>query len=254
MTAGDWTRREWLGRVAWREPLRWGLAASLVRGGLELIDGSGGGEPGSGLMSRGEAAEPGPFIIETPRPGDRVEVLVESLPVVGGQPRGGGEGTVGVGVGGGGAVQPARCRVVLAVHSERGIGSAIVTRRGPTWPGELVIRWHLRGLESFELQTGQGELAGSLGEEAGQLRSRLWRDGREERLLQPGEDWFTTLRVCQTPPIAAGPPQAERAGKPAGGFGRRLPLENGHLEMRVPGGLLAGETPRLELRWVDFHR
>ncbi|MFM8219007.1 MAG: hypothetical protein ACKOJF_08780, partial [Planctomycetaceae bacterium] len=73
------------------------------------------------------------LLVETPRPGDRIEL------------------TTGPQAG-----------VVLAVHSERGIGSAIITRQSPGWPHELVVRWHLRGLESFELTTAQGRLSGAV--------------------------------------------------------------------------------------------
>ncbi|MFM8287728.1 MAG: hypothetical protein ACKOGA_13475 [Planctomycetaceae bacterium] len=132
------------------------------------------------------------LLVETPRPGDRIELTTDP-----------------------------QARVVLAVHSERGIGSAIITRQVPTWPHELVVRWHLRGLESFELTTAQGRLSGAVtttspgsppgaggpaqpqataratpaAHVAARLRFRLWRDAHEESLLQPGDPWFGTAGV-----------------------------------------------------------
>ncbi len=252
--------------------------------------------------------------VETPRPGDRIEVTTEAVRPQGGlQP--GTRPTQRLGPSGTGTLATAdRVRVVLGVHSERGIGSGIITRQAPTWPDELVIRWHLRGLESFDLSTARGRLSGSVstaspdGALAGTasaeslaavpesaarvatgLRSRLWRDGREESLLQPGDPWFAELRVCQPPRMspaetgrfapaaeAAAPPQAsfskegplaeatvaEATGVDTAGAesvdstmtGAVLPLQRGYFELTVPAALLAGQAPRLELAWIDFHR
>ncbi|MFM7159827.1 MAG: hypothetical protein ACKO3P_05555, partial [Planctomycetaceae bacterium] len=203
-----------------------------------------------------------------------------------------------------------QARVVLAVHSERGIGSAIITRHVPTWPHELVVRWHLRGLESFELTTAQGRLSGAVtasspgsppgaggpaqpqataratpaAQVAARLRFRLWRDAHEESLLQPGDPWFAELRVCQPGESSQAPggrhgpgrkssaPSGARVGSGvrvpespvnespgndltgASSAGGGLPLERGYFELTVPAALLAGQPPRLELAWIDFHR
>lgn len=257
--------------------------------------------------------------VETPRPGDRIEVTTEAVRPQGGL-HPGTRPTQRLGPSGTGTLATAdRVRVVLGVHSERGIGSGIITRQAPTWPDELVIRWHLRGLESFDLSTARGRLSGSvstaspdgalagtataeslaaLPESAARvaagLRSRLWRDGREESLLQPGDPWFAELRVCQPPRMspaetgrfapaaeASAPPQASfskegplaeatvaeaAVAEPTGAdtaeaesagstlVGAALPLQRGYFELSVPAALLAGQAPRLELEWIDFHR
>lgn len=262
--------------------------------------------------------------VETPRPGDRIEVTTEAVRPQGGL-HPGTRPTQRLGPSGTGTLATAdRVRVVLAVHSERGIGLAIITRQAPTWPDELVIRWHLRGLESFDLSTARGRLSGSvstaspdgalagtataeslaaLPESAARvaagLRSRLWRDGREESLLQSGDPWFAELRVCQPPRISPAEtgrsaPVAEASAPPRASFSKEeplaeatvaeaavaettvaeatgvdtagaesvdstmtgavLPLQRGYFELTVPAALLAGQAPRLELAWIDFHR
>ena len=44
--------------------------------------------------------------------------------------------------------------VRVEVHSPKGIGRATLRRSGSRWPGHLVLRLHLKGLEGLELVAG----------------------------------------------------------------------------------------------------
>lgn len=246
------TRRVWL-RGAARQ-------GAMLAGGAILVRLAGEPFSGSSLLADPQTPKSVWYIVETPGEGDRIEVsLVPASARAASQPDE-------LGPGERRQSRPARAnsqprtseappevgdcrRMIVAVHSARGIGSAVITRRAPAWPGSLLIRWHLRGLESFDLVTERGRLSGAIGQDPAGLRSRLWRDGREDRLLQPDEPWYAPISVCQSRLPAAHP-----AGAAAADPEPRLPLENGYFELLIPAGLLAGNPSRLELRWVDFHR
>src|SRR5271156_6698632 len=61
-------------------------------------------------------------------------------------------------------------RTIFAITSPSGIGGAAVERRGGSWPKQLVLRVHLRGLESLRITAGDLTLSVSVASHSGNPR------------------------------------------------------------------------------------
>jgi acetyl esterase/lipase len=123
---------------------------------------------------------------------------------------------------------------IIDVMSQSGIGSGAIGLASGTWPTTVVLRLHLRSLESVAVSSGRIKLSGSVLSHSGNTkRLSLIEEGREgER--EPG----TEIKVL------------DAAGKPIQG----LPGKGGYFEITLPTVLLEGEPTSLELRWIDFYR
>jgi len=129
-------------------------------------------------------------------------------------------------------------RLLIAVRSPSGIGSAVVERTDGKWPDEVVVRLYLRGLESFRARTGKAELAVSvLSHGRSQRLLRLSVDGRQQEIKPKG-------------PAAVEVHAYEADGKPAEG----LPGAGGWFDVRLPRIMLRGNPAELRMDWIDFYR
>jgi hypothetical protein len=123
---------------------------------------------------------------------------------------------------------------VFDVLSRSGIGGATITRVGDKWPANVILRFHLAGLESLAVSSGKLRLAGSV----------LSHSGYAKRLILTGEgkdgkqDPGTKIEVL------------DAAGNPVAG----LPDKGGYFQLAVPKTLLDGRSKTLELGWIDFFR
>ena len=124
----------------------------------------------------------------------------------------------------------------LDVFSPSGIGGVTITLTRGTWPKTIVLRLHLRGLESFTISNGKIKLRGSVLSHSGNTkRLYLGKEGKGERGERQAE---TTIKVFNA------------AGKQIEG----LPGEGGYFEITLPKALLEGQPKSLELGWIDFYR
>ena len=120
----------------------------------------------------------------------------------------------------------------LDISSPSGIGGATITLAKGKWPTTVVLRLHLRGLESFSASNSKIKLSASVASHGGNpKRLYLTEDGKEK---QPE----TEIKVL------------DAAGKPVKG----LPDKGGYFEIRLPNALLEGQPKSLELGWIDFYR
>ena len=108
--------------------------------------------------------------------------------------------------------------VVFAVTDKFGIGSATVRLVEGSWPGKVLVRYHLGGLEGASA-TVDGEL-----------------------LLDSRKD----------PRGALGVRMLDKKGRPL--EGKYLLKKEGYYEARIPREALAGGARELQLSWVDFYR
>ena len=124
--------------------------------------------------------------------------------------------------------------VVAEVYSKSGIGSATITRVGESWPAKMKIRLHLRGLESFKVESGESTVEWSKSS-TGQQNSRvsLRQAGKEEAV---GEDSPYHSRV-----------------ETVGGNGK-VPLVGGYFEIVLPEAVLKDDPDKIKVRWIDFYR
>ena len=125
--------------------------------------------------------------------------------------------------------------VVATVNSKSGIGSATLSRVGESWPKELVVRLHLRGLESFKVENGATVVEWSKSSSGAQTsRVSLRQAGGGEQALVTGSRYFSELKTVGTDPT--------------------VPLRDGYFEIALPAALLEGNPEEITLRWIDFYR
>jgi hypothetical protein len=132
-------------------------------------------------------------------------------------------------------------RVVFDITSGSGIGGATVGRAGRHWPDEVVLRVHLKGLESLRMSGDGGTTVRvSVVSHSGNPRFlHLQRgDQREGPELAKGDPGWTDVRAV------------DAKGKPADG----PPGEGGWFELVVPKVLLSDESKTLTLDWIDYYR
>jgi hypothetical protein len=123
-------------------------------------------------------------------------------------------------------------RAVLTITSPGGIGKATVERKGETWPDEVRLRLHLRGLESLVIECGAAAISA-------QVHAR---DG----------GFTTDLRLTRNGKDAAAAGTEIRAFDAKGNPAKGLPGEGGCFEIVLPKAMLEAKT--LKVEWIDFYR
>src|SRR4051812_35801295 len=69
-------------------------------------------------------------------------------------------------------------KTVFAVKSLFGISQAVIERVEEKWPKAVVLRLHLKGLESFRASNGKVTLDAAVSSHKEGQRVRLWKDGK----------------------------------------------------------------------------
>lgn len=121
---------------------------------------------------------------------------------------------------------------IFDVTSEFGIDKATVTRLTDEWPKSMVVRLHLKGLESFKVSNGEVTVQWAVGGDS-TSRVTLWR-GKEEIPLDKDSPYFTEARID--------------------GDGKEVPLKDGYFEVPLPAKLFGGKPKEIRLHWIDFYR
>lgn len=130
------------------------------------------------------------------------------------------------------AVKIEKDTATFDVSSPSGIAGATITLKEDKWPKDVILRLHLRGLESFAVSNGKTKLTGSVLSHSGNTKCLyLTEDGKE---WEPG----TEIKVL------------DAAGKPITG----LPDKDGYFEITLPKALLESQSKSLTLGWIDFYR
>lgn len=124
---------------------------------------------------------------------------------------------------------------VIDIHSNTGIGSALLELVSGSMPETLHIRLHLTGLEEFQLISAQDAVSASVS--SGEVFNIT-----NERVL------FLDTQV----PIGSFHPlwldiQIVSESKD-------IPLEDGYFEITVPREFIRNAQTSLEIKWIDFYR
>ena len=127
--------------------------------------------------------------------------------------------------------------VLYSIASPSGIGRAEVSRwKG--WPKRVVVRLHLRGLESFTVSDGKVKLSVSVQSHGEHAKLRhVWEDGREKALTRDSPYW-TKVEVLDAKGNAVG----------------ELPPQGGCFRITLPEELLKEKPKSLTFGWIDFYR
>ena len=135
-------------------------------------------------------------------------------------------------------VKAEKDRAVFAVKSPFGISEAVIERQDDTWPKAVVLRLHLKGLESFRASNGKVRLDAAVSIQEGKTKLRLWKDGKEDAPLDEKSPLWTDIRIVGGD------------GKPA----KELPLKEGYFEVALPRAFFEGNPKSITLNWIDFYR
>ena len=129
-------------------------------------------------------------------------------------------------------------KVAFSIPSPFGISHADIERGGETWPDAVVLRLHLKGLENFKVTNGKVRLEGSASLQDGRPVVRLWKDGKEDMLLDAKSPYWIDVRILGDDGKAA----------------KEIPLKDGHFEMVLPKTFFEGNPKSLTVNGIDFDR
>lgn len=123
---------------------------------------------------------------------------------------------------------------IVEVKGGTGIGWAEVRRVGSEWPNQVVLRLHLQGLETLQIQYFQNKAKWSAISTAGGRTLMSVSQAGSWARIERSDPRFTALRLVGDNPT--------------------VPLRNGYFELSVPAFVFARNPSALTLHWVDFYR
>ena len=125
-------------------------------------------------------------------------------------------------------------KTVVSVHSPFGISQAGIERTNEKWPDIVMLRLHLKGLETFKVTNGTVTL-----ENAGSGQGeRQWKDGKEDSLLDVKSSFWMEMRMVGND----------------GKLATIIPLKDGYFEIKLPNALFEGNPKSITVNWIDFYR
>lgn len=133
-------------------------------------------------------------------------------------------------------VKSEKDKTIFLVHSPFGISNAVIERTNEKWPDAVVLRLHLKGLESFKVSDGKVTLNAAVSSQDGKVR--LWKDAKEDSPLDAKTPYWMEIRMVGGD------------GKPA----KTIPLKDGYFEMTVPKAIFEGNPKSITVNWIDFYR
>ncbi len=129
-------------------------------------------------------------------------------------------------------------KTLFVVKSPFGISQAVIERVDETWPKAVVLRLHLKGLESFRAASGKVTLDAAVSVQDGKPKVRQWKDGKEDAPLDDKSPMWMDIRIF------GGDGKAAKA----------LPLKAGYFEAALPKALFDGNPKAITVNWIDFYR
>src|SRR4051812_15461865 len=116
--------------------------------------------------------------------------------------------------------------------SPSGIGGATITRQGERWPGVIVLRLRLSGMERLQVGNGRTILSASISS-SGEHRTStlLTEEGKQEVPIDRDSPYRMEIRIL------------DAQDRPA----RDIPLKDGVFEVILPQSLFASNPPRITL-------
>lgn len=127
---------------------------------------------------------------------------------------------------------------VVDIVCPRGIDKATLIRTGAAWPSPVIVRLHLKGLESFQAVGGAEKIKWSVSSS----------DATNRVEMQEGETLTGGVFDLGDGPHNKG--KMLIVDSP-----RQIPLqEGGYFELWLPVKLFAENPAQLDLQWIDFYR
>jgi hypothetical protein len=138
------------------------------------------------------------------------------------------------------AVEEKVGRTIVDVRSAIGIGRMKLSAANDQWPTTLVLRLHLRGLESLHIGNGTATIDISIlsYEPHRQLCEVVHTPGERRQSVDKESPFWMPVQIKNT----------KTAGQP------KIPLIAGYFEVTLPTVLLNDKPKTLSIRWIDFYR
>lgn len=125
-------------------------------------------------------------------------------------------------------------KAVIHIRSKSGIGGATLERGEDPWPRTVVIRLHLKGLESFRLQAGGNTTEWSISSTGKPTSHQSVIDDQGERNVPVDSERYREVKLV-----------SKR---------KKIPLRDGFFELQLEGAHLPEMLDELKLEWIDFYR
>ena len=127
--------------------------------------------------------------------------------------------------------------VLVDVQSQSGIGSATIELVSGTFPPNIVLRLHMKGLEEFRLSYDETTITASVSSrDSGSVIQSVTSPEEGERPITPDSPSWLDIAIVSDPATP------------------HIPLDQGYFEITLPKGLLTGADSSFSIQWIDFYR
>lgn len=123
---------------------------------------------------------------------------------------------------------------IIDVTSEFGIDNATIKRMTNEWPKSMILRMHLKGMESLKIGNGRETIKLEVSSTGKPRHLISLKVGESESALGKGFPHWTEVRVV--------------------GGEWKIPLKQGYFEVPLPVGLFKQNPEAITVKWVDFYR
>ena len=129
---------------------------------------------------------------------------------------------------------------IIRIFSDGGIGSADVAIVSEKLPQNIILQFHLHGLERLRFAYNQTTVQVSLPSgEDGYPFEAVTRDGKAALSgpITPDSPYWMKVRLV-----------------PSDALPVAIPLKEGYIEVEIPPSFLAEQNHRFSIQWIDFYR
>jgi len=130
--------------------------------------------------------------------------------------------------------------VIFDVFSQSGIGGADVSLMSGPMPKQILLRFHLKGLESLQFAYGETVITLTVsGSETHDVQETVLQGGigAQEIPLTPDSPYWMDVNIVASE-----------------GTTTSIPLEDGYFEVTFPIDFLQNDHRTYSLEWIDFYR
>ena len=125
-------------------------------------------------------------------------------------------------------------QTIFDISSGFGIDAATIKRETTEWPNKILVRLHLKGLESFQAGHKNVAVEWSMSSTGVEATNVSLRTDKDETIIFRDSPYFTAINTV-------------------GGNSKQLP-KGGYFEVPLPKKIFEGNPKEISLRWVDFYR
>jgi len=115
--------------------------------------------------------------------------------------------------------------LLIDITSPTGIGSAAIEKTSGQWPAKIVMRLHVKGLESFQFLYGDTRVDVSVSSHGDNAVHEVYEQPGKMGTVSPGDPYW----IAVTPGA-------------------------GYFDLEAPADFLKSEESKFTIEWIDFYR